>query len=143
MTSQQVVFLEKCAVNLLSTVLDTPEFFWDAPDSLQGLYDALCEYLEMEDRVQVRRTPLNFKEPLLNFKDAIETPTELGRRLLRVQVLNARFEVLRDLLEVLRDHQNNEHSSMLEWIVIVLIVVEIVIGLVEIAGLVGWFGSDR
>lgn len=49
-----VVFLEKCAVNLLSTVLDTPEFFWDAPDSLQGLYDALCEYLEMEDRVQVR-----------------------------------------------------------------------------------------
>jgi uncharacterized Rmd1/YagE family protein len=51
-----VVFLEKCAVNLLSTVLDTPEFFWDAPDSLQGLYDALCEYLEMEDRVQVRFT---------------------------------------------------------------------------------------
>lgn len=48
------VFLEKCAVNLLGNVLDTPEFFWNAPDSLQSLYDAVCEYLEMEDRVQVR-----------------------------------------------------------------------------------------
>jgi hypothetical protein len=34
-------------------------------------------------------------------------------------------------------------SSMLEWIVIVLIVIEIVIGMVEIAGLVGWFGHER
>jgi len=34
-------------------------------------------------------------------------------------------------------------SSMLEWIVIVLIVIEIVIGVVEIAGLVGWFGHER
>ena len=29
------VFIQKSAVNLLSTVLDTPEFFWSAPDSMQ------------------------------------------------------------------------------------------------------------
>ena len=29
------VFLQRSAVNLLSTVLDTPEFFWSAPDHLQ------------------------------------------------------------------------------------------------------------
>lgn len=29
------VFIQKSAVNLLSTVLGTPEFFWRAPDSLQ------------------------------------------------------------------------------------------------------------
>lgn len=29
------VFLQRAAVNLLSTVLDTPEFFWSAPDHLQ------------------------------------------------------------------------------------------------------------
>lgn len=29
------VFLQKSAVNLLSSVLDTPEFFWHAPDSFQ------------------------------------------------------------------------------------------------------------
>ncbi len=29
------VFLQRSAVNLLSTVMDTPEFFWSAPDHLQ------------------------------------------------------------------------------------------------------------
>jgi hypothetical protein len=29
------VFLQRSAVNLLSSVLDTPEFFWSAPDHLQ------------------------------------------------------------------------------------------------------------
>lgn len=31
------------AVNLLSSVLDTPEFFWRAPDSYQTLYEAICQ----------------------------------------------------------------------------------------------------
>lgn len=31
------VFIQKSAVNLLSTVLDTPEFFWSTPDSMQAL----------------------------------------------------------------------------------------------------------
>jgi len=38
---------------------------------------------------------------------------------------------------MLRDQNQNEHSSFLEWIVIILIVVEVVIGLVEILGLCG------
>lgn len=29
------VFLQRSAVNLLSSVLDTPEFFWSAPDAMQ------------------------------------------------------------------------------------------------------------
>ncbi len=37
------VFIEKSAVNLLSSVLDTPEYFWRAPDSLQALYERICE----------------------------------------------------------------------------------------------------
>ena len=47
------VFLQKAAVNLLSTVLDTPEFFWSAPDSMQTLYKKVCEYMELEERVDV------------------------------------------------------------------------------------------
>ena len=47
------VFIQKAAVNLLSTVLDTPEFFWSAPDSLQTLYKKVCEYMELENRVEV------------------------------------------------------------------------------------------
>ena len=40
-------------MNLLSTVLDTPEFFWSAPDIMQTLYKRICEYMELDDRVEV------------------------------------------------------------------------------------------
>lgn len=95
------VFLQKSAVNLLSSVLDTPDFFWesDIPDSLQHLYEGCCSYLEYENRVEV---------------------------------LNQRFGVLQEMLDMLRDHQNADHSSRLEWIVIILILVEIVIGVFQL-----------
>lgn len=102
------VFIQKSAVNLLSTVLDTPEFFWSAPDAMQALYKRCCEYLEYENRVEV---------------------------------LNSRFGVLQELLDMLRDHQNNYHTARLEWIVIWLIVVEVFIGLLECASIVGWVGK--
>jgi uncharacterized Rmd1/YagE family protein len=95
------VFLQKSAVNLLSSVLDTPDFFWesDIPDSLQHLYEGCTEYLEYENRVEV---------------------------------LNSRFQVLQEMLDMIRDHQNNNHTARLEWIVIWLILVEIIIGVVGI-----------
>ena len=102
------VFLQKSAVNLLSTVLDTPEFFWSAPDSLQALYKKVNEYMELDDRVVV---------------------------------LNNRFQVLTEMLDMLRDHQNNSHTARLEWIVIWLIVVEVVVGLFECASILGWVGN--
>lgn len=34
---------------------------------------------------------------------------------------DCRYDVLQEMLEVLRDHQNNQHMSRLEWIVIILI----------------------
>ena len=47
------LFLQKSSVNLLSTVLDVPEFFWDAADELQGLYGNVTKYLELKNRVAV------------------------------------------------------------------------------------------
>ena len=98
------VFLQKSAVNLLSSVLDTPDFFWDQPDSLQALYSRSSEYLEYENRVEV---------------------------------LNSRFQVLQEMLDMLRDHQNNNHTARLEWIVIWLILVEIIVGVFECLGIFG------
>mmetsp|Transcript_1605 Transcript_1605/g.3548 ORF Transcript_1605/g.3548 Transcript_1605/m.3548 type:complete len:354 (-) Transcript_1605:1000-2061(-) len=98
------IFLEKCAVNLLGPVMDTPAFFWDASDALCALYDAIFEYLEIDDRIEI---------------------------------LNARFEICEAMLDMLRDHQHAENSSFLEWIVIVLLIVEVAIGIVEILGLTG------
>ena len=36
------IFLQKSSVNLLKGVLDTPEFFWHAPDAFLTLYKR-CE----------------------------------------------------------------------------------------------------
>jgi uncharacterized Rmd1/YagE family protein len=103
------VFLQRSAVNLLSTVLDTPEFFWSAPDSMQALYKRCCEYLEYDNRVEV---------------------------------LNSRFQVLNEMLDMLRDHQNNAAGTRLEMIVIWLILVEVIIGLIEIFSILGWVGKE-
>ncbi|KIY93332.1 hypothetical protein MNEG_14631 [Monoraphidium neglectum] len=75
-----------------------------APDHLQVLYKRVCEYLELD---------------------------------LRVEVLNTRFMVLQEFLDLLREHQNNKHMVRLEWVVIWLIVVEVIVGLFEVAGLIG------
>ncbi|GAX81129.1 hypothetical protein CEUSTIGMA_g8563.t1 [Chlamydomonas eustigma] len=104
------VFLQKSAVNLLSSVLDTPEFFWHAPDSFLTLYKRLNEYLELPERVEL---------------------------------LNSRFSVLQEMLDMLRDHQNNCHSVRLEWTVIWLIVIEVVVGVLEVLGLFGMVGSEK
>lgn len=103
------VFIQKSAVNLLSTVLDTPEFFWSAPDAMQALYKRACDYLEYDTRVEV---------------------------------LNARFGVLEEMLSMLRDHQNNSHTARLEWIVIWLVLIEVVVGLFECASILGWLGKE-
>ena len=45
----------------------------------------------------------------------------------RVAILNQRLAVLQELLDMLATELNNQHSSMLEWIIIVLIAVEILL----------------
>ncbi|AMD22658.1 HHL112Cp [Eremothecium sinecaudum] len=47
------LFKLRVDVNLSSSVLDTPEFFWSFEPSLHPLYAAMREYLEIEPRVQV------------------------------------------------------------------------------------------
>ncbi|ORX80155.1 DUF155-domain-containing protein [Basidiobolus meristosporus CBS 931.73] len=51
---------------------------------------------------------------------------EIGQR---VDLLNQRVKVISDLLEMLKDHLNSSHSEQLEWIIIILLVFEIIIGL--------------
>lgn len=47
----------------------------------------------------------------------------------RVDVLNKKVEVIQELLDMLSNEQNHRYSSFLEWIIIILIGVEIVMGL--------------
>ncbi|CAG8510504.1 3429_t:CDS:10 [Paraglomus occultum] len=50
----------------------------------------------------------------------------------RVEVLNQRVDVIGDLLDILKEHLTSSHDEQLEWIVIILIAVEIVIGVMTI-----------
>ncbi|TPX42062.1 hypothetical protein SeMB42_g03395 [Synchytrium endobioticum] len=50
----------------------------------------------------------------------------------RVDLLNQRVQVISDLLEVLKDNMTSSHDENLEWIVIILIATEIVLGVLQI-----------
>ncbi|KAF9438130.1 hypothetical protein BGZ76_009585 [Entomortierella beljakovae] len=50
----------------------------------------------------------------------------------RVELLNQRTAVISDLLDMLKEHLNSSHGEQLEWIVIILIFMEIVIGVITI-----------
>jgi uncharacterized Rmd1/YagE family protein len=47
------LFKLRVDVNLSSNVLDTPDFFWESEPSLNPLYTAIREYLEIEQRILV------------------------------------------------------------------------------------------
>ncbi|KAK3845186.1 MAG: hypothetical protein J3R72DRAFT_437079 [Linnemannia gamsii] len=60
---------------------------------------------------------------------AIRGYLEIGQR---VELLNQRTAVISDLLDMLKEHLTSSHGEQLEWIVIVLIFFEIVIGVITI-----------
>ncbi|MFN4173975.1 MAG: RMD1 family protein [Parachlamydiaceae bacterium] len=49
----------------------------------------------------------------------------------RVEVLNHRLDILHELYEVLANELNHQHSSRLEWTIILLIVIEVVLTLLR------------
>lgn len=49
----------------------------------------------------------------------------------RVEVLNKKLEVIQELFDMLKGEQNHKYSSLLEWIIIVLIAFEIVMNIAE------------
>ncbi|MBV5317019.1 MAG: RMD1 family protein [Desulfobulbaceae bacterium] len=49
----------------------------------------------------------------------------------RATVLKYRLEVIQELLEMMADEQKHSHSSLLEWIIIILIAIEIVLFFVK------------
>jgi uncharacterized Rmd1/YagE family protein len=59
----------------------------------------------------------------------------------RVELLNQRTGVISDLLDMLKEHLNSRHGEQLEWIVIILIAFEILIGLITI--MFDWIGFEQ
>lgn len=59
----------------------------------------------------------------------------------RVQLLNQRLEVISDLLQMLKEQMGYAHGEYLEFIVIVLIAVEVLVAIVNVA--VDYFASKK
>lgn len=49
----------------------------------------------------------------------------------RVEVLNKRLAVMHELFEILSNELNHQHSSRLEWTIIILIMIEIIIAIIR------------
>jgi uncharacterized Rmd1/YagE family protein len=62
------------------------------------------------------------------FYTIIATHLELETR---VEILNHRLDVIHDLFEMLGNELHHQHSNRLEWIIILLIVIEVVISLLR------------
>lgn len=45
----------------------------------------------------------------------------------RIEILNRKMNVMEEILAILADEQNHKHSSTLEWIIIILIAIEIIL----------------
>ena len=52
----------------------------------------------------------------------------------RTDVLNKRLDMLKELLVVIQQQMENDHSIKLEWIVIWLILAELAIGILSMFG---------
>ena len=113
------LFIMRINVNLVSNVLDCPEIFWSEP----GIF------------IFSLSPTLLALEPVYT---AIRGYLEINQR---VDLLNNRVSVISDLLDMLKDHLNSSHGEQLEWIVIVLIAFEILIGLITIA--FDWYGYHK
>ncbi|RKP12800.1 hypothetical protein BJ684DRAFT_22959 [Piptocephalis cylindrospora] len=50
----------------------------------------------------------------------------------RTEIINQRVSVIGDLLEMLKDHLNQKHSTKLEWIIIYVITFETIIGIITV-----------
>lgn len=92
------LFMQKSEVDMLSSVLDIPEYFWSAPDSLQELYKKVCEYLEMEERIEAVNGRLEVSESML---DMLQNQHDVnhGERLEWIVIWLIVFEVFVGLLE--------------------------------------------
>ena len=49
----------------------------------------------------------------------------------RTRTLNRKLDIMHNLYQILSDTLNHRHSSKLEWIIIVLIMIEVILGLIS------------
>mgnify|MGYP000927965341 CR=1 FL=1 len=83
------IFLAKSNIDLQSSVLDTPSFFWDDGLQFKRVYDISIDFLEVPRRVDLLRD---------------------------------RLSMLTELFAILHNQISKAHSTRLNWIIILFII---------------------
>lgn len=125
------LFVDRSSVNLHSDMLDTPDFFWEVLAPAEGgARAAACAVRGPPTcaRVTPRAPALQDDEwePLYQ-KTAKYLEIEK-----RVNVLNHRLDIIKDLFDMLASEMHAKHATNLEVIVIVLILIEVIFQVLEL-----------
>jgi uncharacterized Rmd1/YagE family protein len=124
------IFVIRHDLNLHSDILDTPDFFWGEQDRL-----VVVEYSSIRCIFYIEHVCVSIV--ITAHVAAGSCIHQVCGRLracdaLLGDVLNTRLNMLKDLLDVLNQQMENDHSTKLEWIIIWLIVIEVVIQLTSV-----------
>ena len=121
------VFIEQASLNLLGSVLDTPDYFWEAGvgDHMQSVYDKVHGAarwgwgggVAWGPGLAPRRLCPPPSPPAAPSPTHPHTHTQVFDYLEmedRIEVLNARLGLLHELLDMLRLQGQAQHSDFLE-----------------------------
>ena len=128
------LFVDRASINLHSDILDHPEFFWE-DDEWLPVYLRAAKYLEIDRRAEVRER----EHGTAHAPSSSSSPPRHTQRSRthhhhpsHPKVLNKRLDIIKELFDMLANELHNAHSNKLEWIIIVLIILEVFFQVVQL-----------
>jgi len=95
------LFLLRINMNLVGSVLDSPEVFWTYPD-LQPLYEAARSYLEIPQRVGLLNTRVEVLQDMLQLlKESVSS--QHSERLEQIVIALIGIEIILGIITILVD----------------------------------------
>lgn len=112
------LFALRHLINLSSDLLDTPDFYWDR-EQLETLYSNSCGFFSVQ-----RRTKVYFTK-LIHF---ISINNELC-----FKIMNEKLNHCVELADLVASNLNDIHHVRLEWMIIILIMIEVAFECIHLA----------
>jgi uncharacterized Rmd1/YagE family protein len=130
----QSVKLQEFEIRAQSTIEDTVHIPKNIAQSGKT-YLSRKQISKMRGNLYLVKSDINLRYDLLDTPEffweypEVERPYELMAKYLdvrsRIEILNKKLEVIHELFSMLADEQNHKHAFALEWIIILLIAIEI------------------
>lgn len=109
---------DRHCINLRSDLLMTPDFYWDR-ENLEKLYDKTCQFLSINRRVNVSQAATRDPFCTASEQKALQAFPVV------FQVVNEKLEHCTQLTDLMRSHLSEKHSLRLEWMIVILITIEV------------------